>query len=87
MSNRQNVDRQNAEQTKCRQAKCRIDKMSTDKMHVTPCLQNSEETIVKYAVDANLLRLGSTDPKKNIQLDTIFSIVEKKWLDSGHVTV
>ena len=46
-------NRQNAEQTKCRQ---------------TPCMQNTEETIAKYAVDANLFRLRSTNPKKNIQL-------------------
>ena len=43
--------------------------MSTDKMtykrHVTPCMQNTEETIAKYAVDANLFRLWSTNPKKN----------------------
>ena len=30
-----------------------------------PCMQNTEETIAKYAVDANLFRFGSTDPKKN----------------------
>ena len=30
-------------------------------------MQNTEETITKYAVDANLFRLGSTDAKKNIQ--------------------
>ena len=27
-------------------------------------MQNNEETIAKYAVDANLFRLGSTNPKK-----------------------
>ena len=37
--------------------------MSTDKMRV-PCLQNTEETIAKYVVDANLFRQGSTNPKK-----------------------
>ena len=26
-------------------------------------MQNTEETITKYAVDANLFRLGSTNPK------------------------
>ena len=31
-----------------------------------PRMQNTEETIAKYAVDANLFRLGSTNPKKNI---------------------
>ena len=30
-------------------------------------MQNTEEIIEKYAVDANLFRLGSTNPKKNIQ--------------------
>ena len=30
-----------------------------------PCLQNSEQTIVKYVIEANLLRLRSTNPKKN----------------------
>ena len=29
-----------------------------------PCIQNSEDTIAKYAVDANLFRLGSTNLKK-----------------------
>ena len=33
-------------------------------MYVTPCMQNTEETIAKYAVDANLFQLGSTNPKK-----------------------
>ena len=33
-------------------------------MHVTLCMQNTEETIAKYAVE---FRLGSTSPKKNIQ--------------------
>ena len=28
-------------------------------------MQNTEETIEKYAVDANLFWLGSTKPKKN----------------------
>ena len=27
------------------------------------CMQNTEETFAKYAVDANLFRLGSTNPK------------------------
>ena len=30
-------------------------------------MQNNEGTIAKYAVDANLFRLGSSNPKKNIQ--------------------
>ena len=30
-------------------------------------MQNTEENIAKYAVDANLYRLGYTNPKKNIQ--------------------
>ena len=55
------------------------DRISTDIMHVTPCMQDTEETIAKYAVDANLFRLGSTNPKKNIQpLDFFFSILKKK---------
>ena len=29
-----------------------------------PCMQNTEETIAKYSVDANLFRLGSTNPKE-----------------------
>ena len=35
-------------------------------------LWNTEETIAKYAIDANLLRLGSTNPKKNIQTLDVF---------------
>ena len=30
-------------------------------------MQNTEETIAKYAVGANLFGLGFTNPKKNIQ--------------------
>ena len=30
-------------------------------------MQNTEETIAKYAVDANLFRLGSANPKNKIQ--------------------
>ena len=41
--------------------------MLTDKMHVILCMQNTEETIAKYAVDINLFQLGPTNPKKNIQ--------------------
>ena len=37
-----------------------------------PHMQNTEETIAKYAVDANLFRLGSTNPKKNIQPLDVF---------------
>ena len=33
-------------------------------MYAYPCMQNTEETIAKYAVDDNLFRLGSTNPKK-----------------------
>ena len=29
-----------------------------------PCMQNTEESIAKYAIDANMFRLGSTNPKK-----------------------
>ena len=48
------LNRKNVEQTKCRQIIYRTDKMSTDKMHVAPCMQeDTEETIAKYAVDAN----------------------------------
>ena len=36
-------------------------------MHVTPCMENTEETIEKYAVDSHLFRLGSTNPKKKNQ--------------------
>ena len=39
------------EQTKCRQTKCRTDKMSTNKMHVTPYMQNTEDSIAKVGVD------------------------------------
>ena len=31
-------------------------------------MQNNEETIAKYAIDANLFRVGSTNPKKNSQI-------------------
>ena len=37
-----------------------------------PCMENNEETIAKYAVDANLFRLGSTNPKKNMQPLNVF---------------
>ena len=30
-------------------------------------MQINEETIAKYAIDTKLFRLGSTNPKKNIQ--------------------
>ena len=43
------------------------EKTSTDKMHVTPCMQNTEQTIAKYAVNANMFRLGSINSKKNIK--------------------
>ena len=33
-------------------------------MHAYPCMQNTEKTTAKYAVDANLFELGSTNPKK-----------------------
>ena len=73
---RQNVDRHNVEPTKCRQANCRTDSMSTGKMHVTPCMQNNEETIAKYVIDANLFRLGSTNLWKDIQpLNFFFSTI------------
>ena len=41
-----------------------------------PCMQNTEKTInyAKYGVDANLFRLGSTNPKKNIQLLDVFLV-------------
>ena len=32
-------------------------------------MQNTEEIIAKYAVDANLFRLGSTNPKKTVNLN------------------
>ena len=32
-----------------------------------PCMQNTEEIIAKYAIDDNLFRLGSINPKKKIQ--------------------
>jgi len=34
-------------------------------MYASSFIQNTEETIAKYAVDANLFRLGSTYSKKN----------------------
>ena len=34
--------------------------------------QNNEETFAKYAVDANLFRLASTNRKKNIQALDVF---------------
>ena len=50
-------------------------------MYAYPCMQNlSIGTIPKDAVNANLFRLGSTNLKKNIQLNDFFflSIFEKK---------
>ena len=38
-----------------------------------PCMQNTQENIVKYVIDANLSRLGSTNSKKNISLEFFFS--------------
>ena len=35
-------------------------------------MQNTEETIAKYAVDANLFRLGSTNPKKKSSTSFFF---------------
>ena len=35
--------------------------------YANPCMQNTKDTIAKYAVDANLFQLGSTGPKKNIK--------------------
>jgi len=32
--------------------------------YASPYMQNTEEIIAKYAVDANLFRLGFTNPKK-----------------------
>ena len=47
-------------------------------MHIAyPCMQNTEETIAKYAVDANLFQLGFTNPKKNIQALDIISVNSK----------
>ena len=38
-----------------------------------PCMQNTEETtFAKYAVDANLFRLGLTNSKKNNQPLNVF---------------
>ena len=42
-------------------------------------MQNTEQTIAKYAVDDNLFRLGSTNHKKNIQPLDIF------WLGGGEL--
>ena len=37
-------------------------------------MQKTDEIIAKYAVDANLFQLGSTNSKKNIQaMDDFFS--------------
>ena len=36
-------------------------------MYAYSCMQNNEETFAKYAVDANLFRLGSTNPRINIK--------------------
>ena len=33
-------------------------------MYASPCRQNTKEIVAKYAVDANLFRLGSIKPKK-----------------------
>ena len=35
-------------------------------------MQNNEETIAKYVVDADLFRLESTNPKKNSQAQETF---------------
>ena len=43
-------------------------------------MQNTEETIAKYAVDGNPFRLGSTNPKKNMQPRNVF------WWRAKHPT-
>ena len=47
-------------------------------MHATPFMPNTEEPLAKYAVDTNLFRLGSTNPKKNIQLLDFF--VDRQYI-------
>ena len=75
---RHNVDRQNVEPIKCR-----IDKISNrqtveqTKCRQTKCMlphamENTEETIAKYAVDANPFRLGSTKPNKKYPVLGLF---------------
>ena len=50
-------------------------------------MQNIEETNAKYAIDANLFRLGSTIPKKNPGAEKnlsliFFSISKRKKCDN-----
>ena len=40
-----------------------------------PCVETNEETIAKYAVDANLFPLGSTNPKRIIQPLFFFAFI------------
>ena len=40
----------------------------------TRALQNTKETIAKYADDANLFRLGSTNPKKRNPTPVFFVV-------------
>ena len=41
-------------------------------VYAYPCIQNTEETIAKYALDAYLFQVESTNPKKNIQPVDVF---------------
>ena len=41
-------------------------------MHAHSCKTLKPEGLAKYAVDANLFRLGSTNPKKNSQTPDAF---------------
>ena len=49
-------------------------------MYAYPFMQNTEDTIAKYAVDANLFQLGPTNPKKNIQSLEVF------WCPYGNLS-
>ena len=46
---------------------CKFDHFWKKKDLVYAYMQNTEETIAKYAGDTNLFRLGSTNPKQNNQ--------------------
>ena len=45
-----------------------VDRQNVDRQNAL-CMQNTEETIAKYAVDANLFRLRYINPKKRQPLD------------------
>ena len=49
--------------------------------------RTNEETIAKYAVDANLLRLGSFNPEKKIQSLFFFFFLYRGFIVGRHLSL